>query len=82
LLLFSSESSIFPLADEIGRDGNRFIENIFLSVFSIAVEIGKTVKLFEIKVGEENGTKRVSVIGGWRKLLNEEHFKIIGMNKW
>jgi len=28
------------------------------------------------------GTKREYVIGGWRKLPNEEHFKIIGMNKW
>jgi hypothetical protein len=28
------------------------------------------------------GTKREIVIGGWRKLLNEEHFKIIGMNEW
>jgi hypothetical protein len=28
------------------------------------------------------GTKRESVIRGWRKLLNVEHFKIIGMNKW
>jgi len=45
LLLFNSESSVFPLADEIGRYENRFIENVFLSVFSMVVEIGKIVKL-------------------------------------
>jgi len=55
LLLFSSESPIFPLADEIGTDENRFIENVFLSAFSIVVEIGKPLQLsVSVKVAEEN----------------------------
>jgi hypothetical protein len=39
--------------------------------------------VFELRLlGRIIGTKRESVIGGWRKLFNEEHSKIILMNKW
>jgi len=39
--------------------------------------------VFELRLLRRvTGTKRERVIGGWRKLLHEEHFKIIGMNKW
>ena len=50
----------------------------------MVVEIWKTAKLgiyFRL-LTRINEPKRERVIGGWRKLLNEEHFKIFGINKW